>query len=694
MPAPSLTTGAPDHQLPFRLARVAFFTKSLAILTDRAGKIDWVNPSFERETGYPLREILGKLPVDLLKGADTDPNAIHRIRRGLSQNHAVDEELLIYRRSGKPFWVSFYCTPLGNSDDEHGFVTILENITDQKHHQRNLRIAATVFDRSADAILITDHQNRILDTNPAFTRITGYRREEILGSNPAILSSGRHSRDYYRSMWSSIEKNQQWQGEIWNRRKNGEEYIELLSISRVLLDEPGRFYHVATFSDITRLKNHARELDQATNYDALTGLPNRHLLERRLHPDCPSSNWQHRSFSVCCLDIDCFQALNEQFGMDAGDQVLRLLAHRLTNALRSGDIVARTGGDEFTLVIQSDEGNSVYQRLLNTVNEPLDYKGKALVLTASLGITKYPEDDCDAESLIYHANQAMNTAKEKGRNQWHFFNPGLDRSRRQRRDQLMEMTRALEHGEFELYFQPQIEVSSSRLIGFEALIRWNHPTQGMVLPGEFLPVLENSHLEVPVGRWVVKEALHHLMAWNAAGEDLTVSINVSAQHLLDPGFVTHLESYLRAHPDLNPRLVTIEVLESTALDDIKLASNVLTHCRKLGLQIALDDFGTGFSSLTYLRTLPVDLIKIDQSFVRNLMQNSNDRAIVESVIFLAKRFSKPVLAEGTETPELARMLKKMGCEFIQGYDVARPMPAGQVLDWASNWRHSQTTNPS
>ncbi|MFN2359942.1 MAG: putative bifunctional diguanylate cyclase/phosphodiesterase [Marinobacter sp.] len=555
-------------------------------------------------------------------------------------------------------------------------------------------VAATLFHRSDEAILITDQSNRILDVNPAFSRITGYSREEVLGLNPAILSSGRHSGEYYQSMWRSIEKTDHWRGEIWNRRKNGEEYAELLSISRVHLEEPGQYYHVAAFSDITALKNHAKELDRAANYDVLTGLPNRQLLEERLHAARSHAarshaDRQHRSLSVCYLDLDGFKATNERLGHAAGDQTLRTLSERLTQALRSGDTVARIGGDEFVLLLQGDDNHeAVYQRILAMVGEPVEIAGGSVTLTASLGITRYPEDHTDAEGLIRHADQAMYSAKEKGRNQFHFFDPGLDEHRRNRRNQLMEIDRALVNEEFELFFQPQIRITDCQLLGFEALIRWNHPKKGLIAPGMFLPIIANSHLDVPLGQWVLKEAIHQMNAWKAAGEDLAVSINISAPHLMDRSFADYLESYLQSHPEVNPGQITLEVLESTALEDTKRASNVLARCRTLGLQVALDDFGTGFSSLTYLRTLPVDMIKIDQSFVRNMLNDASDRAIVESVIFLAQRFSYPVLAEGVETMEQAWSLRHMGCNYVQGYGFARPMPAREVLEWVSHWRNS------
>ena len=468
--------------------------------------------------------------------------------------------------------------------------------------------------------------------------------------------------------------------------------MELLSISRVHLEEPGKHYYVAAFSDITALKNHAKELDRAANYDDLTGLPNRQLLEERLRSARAHADRQKRSLAICYLDLDGFKGINDELGHDFGDEALRMVAERLTRSLRSGDTVARIGGDEFVLLIQSDHSEPLYQRILTSVSEPFDMAGKAVNLTASLGVTLYPEDDTDAEGLIRHADQAMYAAKEKGRNQFYIFDPGQYAFRKERRNLLMEISRALENEELELYFQPQLRMADCQVIAFEALIRWNHPEKGLITPGAFLPAVANSHLEIPLGQWVLKEAIHQMNRWREAGEALAVSINISAPHLMDRKFADYLEGYLQSHPEVSPGQITLEVLESTALEDTKRASNVLARCQSLGLQVALDDFGTGFSSLTYLRTLPVDVIKIDKSFVRNMLTDANDRAIVESVIFLAQRFDHPVLAEGVETLEHAAALRDMGCNLVQGYGIARPMPSDEVLDWLDNWRQRSHSN--
>lgn len=680
---------------PHYLALVASVSRNMGLVLDETGAIQWANASFEELTGYRLPYIRGSRPKTLLTGPATDPATLSYASEKLNSAETFETDILLYSCDKTPFWVHLVCVPVGPQEGvAPGFIVIMNNISDRKENERNLRIAASVFDYSHEAIIISDRNNRILDVNPAFSSITGYNRSEVLGLNPSILSSGRHSPAYYQSMWQSIKQTGQWRGEIWNRRKNGEEFVELLSINRVHMDDQDTFYHVAAFTDITAIKNHARELDKAYNYDELTGLPNRQLMEERLREARIHADRLQRELSVCYLDLDGFKAVNDTFGEATGNQILNTIAGRLTQALRSGDTVARVGGDEFGVILQSDNHDSVYERILSIVNEPVDLGGghKAIRQTASLGITRYPADNADAEGLIRHADQAMYSAKEKGRNLLHFFDPALNEHRQQRRKRLTDMARALENNEFELYFQPQIRLADCKVVGFEALLRWRHPHQGLLKPGAFLPTLEGSHLEAPLGQWVLKEAIHQMNLWSEAGENLSVSVNISGRHLMDPAFTRYLESYLHSHPAIKPERITLEVLESAALDDLNQARNALAQCQALGLRIALDDFGTGFSSLTYLRTLPVDVVKIDKSFVSSMLTDTSDRAIVESVVFLGQRFSHPVVAEGVETPEQAQALRQLGCEFIQGYGIARPMPANKVQNWLQHWRAIKAEN--
>lgn len=667
---------------PEQLALVVSRTTNSVVITDRDGCIEWVNPAFEKLTGYSLNEVAGRKPGDFLQGPDTNPETVSDIRQKLQANLSFERDILNYHRDGTPFWMRLTCNPIKSEGAwGGGYFAIQTDITRFKEYERSLKVSASVFERSQDAIMITDKDNRLLAVNPAFTRITGYEPEEVIGSNPSILSSGLQSSEYYQAMWHSLLEHNQWRGEIWNRRKSGEVYPEFLSITRVHLDEPATWYHVATFSDITILKNHAEELDRAAHYDELTGLPNRQLMMARLRRAMDQANETGTSLAVCYLDLDGFKAINSQLGQELGDRVLREIANRLLLTLNSGDTVARVGGDEFVLLLRSSGDNRMYRRILNAVRQPLSAGSAGASITASMGITIYPEDASDEERLVRHADHAMYSAKGKGRNNFHFFDPVLDELLQERRTQLTSLTRALQQEEFELHFQPQVRMSDQQVVGFEALVRWRHPEQGLIPPARFLPFIEGSHLEESFGLWVLKEALEHQASWAQAGYTLGVSINISPTHLLTPAFVSVLQQNLDQHPELAPSLVTLEIVESAALDDMHQAGLIIQECRQLGVQVALDDFGTGFSSLSYFRSLPVDLIKIDQSFIRDMLEDDSDLAIVESVIYMARRFSRTVLAEGVETPEHFQMLNELNCDLAQGYGIARPMPASEVPEW-------------
>ncbi len=566
----------------------------------------------------------------------------------------------------------------------------LESLTvDLRDREGRLRLAASVYANSYEGIIIATADKKIIDVNPAFTRITGYSRDEALGHTPKILASGRHDAAFYRTMWDSIAAHDFWQGEVCNRRKNGELYTEILSVSVIRDDAAALQHYIGVFSDISFLKAHQEELYRIAHFDTLTGVPNRRQLFDRLAQALARTRRSQRSVAICYLDLDGFKGINDRFGHSGGDQLLVAITQRLKNVMRADDTLARLGGDEFVLLltdlIQAQECRLALERVLSIVREPVEIGGQMLEVSASIGVTIYPEDEVDADTLLRHADQAMYLAKEKGKNRFHFFDQEHDHQVQTQRLNLQRLREALQRREFVLHYQPKADLQSGEIIGVEALIRWQHPDKGLLLPGAFLHYLEGSDLEIDVGEWVIDTVLQQIGAWSALGLTFTASANVSADHLLRNNFADRLQQLLQAHPDVAPSCLELEILETAALTNMKKAVHTITECRKLGVQFALDDFGTGYSSLTYFLNLPVQLLKIDQSFVRVMLQDPGGLGIVESVVRMAQAFNRPVIAEGVETLEHGAMLMHFGCHLVQGYGIARPMPAEQMPAWIQDW---------
>ena len=557
------------------------------------------------------------------------------------------------------------------------------------HRHEDLQVAATVFTHAREGISITDPQGTIIDVNHAFSRITGYAREEIIGKNPRVLQSGRQSPEFYAAMWKAIIQQGHWSGEMWNRRKDGSLFLEVVTISAVR-DEAGLLRHyVAVFSDVTQARETELRLENIAHFDVLTGLPNRVLLFDRLRQCMAQCQRRASSLAVAFLDLDGFKEVNDRYGHALGDQMLIALARRMSDALREGDTLARVGGDEFVVVMADLDGpqhfEPLVQRLLMAASEPVALGLETLQLSASIGITLYPRDAVDAEQLLRHADHAMYQAKQAGKNRMAVFDVAQDAAQANLREVHQEIRSALERSEFALYYQPKVNLRTGEVVGAEALIRWQHPTRGLLAPGLFLPAIDDHVLSTFVGEWVIATALAQMSRWHAEGLMIKVSVNVGAYQLLDGSFAQRLEQLLRAQPDVPPEFLELEILESSALADMAQISHLMRHCQALGVRFALDDFGTGFSSLTYMRRLPAQVIKIDQSFVRDILADADDLSIVQGVIGLATAFRREVIAEGVETMAHGKVLLALGCELAQGYGIARPMPAATLPQWTRDW---------
>jgi len=567
------------------------------------------------------------------------------------------------------------------------------DITERKLAEQKLQLAASVFTHAREGILITDATATIVEVNETFTRITGYSRQEALGQNPRMLKSERQPPEFYTAMWQGLLEKGHWYGEVWNRRKDGDLYAEMLTISAVRDAAGAPQHYVALFTDITLMKEQQQRLEHIAHFDALTNLPNRVLLADRLQQAMLQSQRRAKTLAVAYLDLDGFKQVNDQHGHDVGDTLLIAVSQHIKQALREGDSLARIGGDEFVAVLVDLEGardcEPVLTRLLQAAAKPVTTRVAAgqtqLQVSASIGVTLYPQDGVDADLLLRHADQAMYQAKDAGKNRFHFYDMDTAVAAQTQRQSLQSLSLALAQQQFVLYYQPKVNMRSGAVVGAEALIRWQHPQRGLLPPGAFLSVIDNHPLGIAVGEWVIDTALAQMAAWHAQGLSLPVSVNIGAPQLQQAGFAARLGALLDTHPDVQPHCLQLEVLETSALYDMTHVAAAMMACQGLGVSFALDDFGTGYSSLTYLRHLPAQTLKIDQSFVRDMLVDLGDMAIVQGVIGLAQTFGRSVIAEGVETAAHGARLLELQCELAQGYGIARPMPAHELPQWVQQW---------
>ncbi|MEO5342442.1 MAG: EAL domain-containing protein [Gammaproteobacteria bacterium SHHR-1] len=569
----------------------------------------------------------------------------------------------------------------------------IQDITEQSENEHKLRLAANVFQHSAEGILITDADARILDVNAAFSHITGYSLEEVEGKTPRILQSGRHDEGFYQAMWNALLDRGFWKGVVWNKRKDGVEYAEQLTISAVRSGDQGARQYVAIFSDITEQLERQNHIEHLAHHDGLTGLPNRMLLHDRLKQAIAYSDRHNTLLAVAYMDLDGFKPVNDDHGHEAGDHLLMEIAYRLKSSLRAQDTVARLGGDEFVLLLSDlhsvDECEQAADRIIALISTPIDIGDEVQVqVSASVGIALYPLIEGADDTLLRNADQAMYVAKTSGKGRYHLFERQSDSGTRTRHEERERIEQALRNEEFLLYYQPIVDMCTGKVVAVEALLRWQHPQEGLLLPERFLPVIENSEVAVNLGYWVMDQAFDQLARWHRQGLELSLNINVSACHLLDQGFIDHLQHLLQQHAELPPYSIGLEIQETAALDDIGRVSNRVGRCRALGIGFALDDFGTGYSSLSYFRRLPIDCVKIDRSFVKDMIDDEDDLAVIEGIIGLSQAFQRRLVAEGVETPQHGVALLMLGCVYAQGYEIARPMPPEQMPDWIEGYAPS------
>nr|WP_235975972.1 MULTISPECIES: GGDEF domain-containing phosphodiesterase [Halomonas] len=546
--------------------------------------------------------------------------------------------------------------------------------------------AESVFSYANEAIIITDAENRVVEVNPAFCELTGIKQGDVQGKTPEAFSilpldDSRTT----RLMREELQLRDRSKSQVSYRSHDGQFYPGMMSINRVRNELGEIDHHVIVLADLSAIPAHARHLNREVYFDALTGLPNLQLLTQLIQESMQHAEAKQLPLAVCSLDIDFFKNINDRLGSTVGDVLLSSFSQRISHLLFGDDVLARVGGDEFVLLLHHGVDDDFFEKLLGSIRQPMMIEGQSVHLTASLGVTLYPNDRVQGDVLLRHANQAMYRAKQRGRDTFHLFDPNHDRLLQVRHEQRQRFIDALTNNELCLYYQPQVDMRSGKVVGLEALIRWQHPEEGLLAPVQFLPIIDTTPLEVDLGEWVIERALRQLSEWQVQGIALPINVNISPTHLLVSDFSQRLGELLARYPDVPPAMLKLEVLESAAMHDIQAALQNMARCQSLGVSFAIDDFGTGFSSLTHLRQLPVSLIKIDQSFVRDMLTDQDDMAIVESVIYMANRFKRPMLAEGVETLDHAKALMALGCDLAQGYGIARPMPAEALPTWLEIW---------
>lgn len=535
----------------------------------------------------------------------------------------------------------------------------------------------------------TDKSGIITYVNEQFCDISGYSAQELIGQNHRILNSGQHPPEFFIDMWKKVSRGQVWKGEICNRKKDGSLYWVESTIVPMYDDASQRVQkYVSIRFDVTEKRKFLETLQWQAEHDELTGLPNRFLLSKALDQAIVKAKSQPSTVAVGVLDLDGFKQINDRYGHEIGDRLLVAVADRLKHSMRIEDTVARLGGDEFVLILGGRDPKvleSALQRLLAALSAVYIIDGIGINISASIGVTLYPNDNENADTLLRHADQAMYKAKQSGRNRFHLFDVSKDKMDKSAFDTVIRVRQALHDGELCLHYQPKISLSSGAVIGFEALLRWQHPRDGLILPQYFIPLIEQSDLIVEIGEWVIDQALSQIEQWADLGHLWSVSVNIAALHLKKENFVKSLKFLLDSHPNVLPQMLDIEITESVVIEHLSHVTQCLIACQDLGVTFSLDDFGTGYSSLSYLKQLPTQSIKIDKSFIRDILIDKDSLGLTKAIIGLAKSFNREVIAEGVETVEHEVLLMNLGCDVAQGYGIAKPMPVEKVLSWVAKF---------
>lgn len=655
--------------------------------------VDYVSPKVAQTTGFSPAQWLSTPGLWLERVHPDDRPQASLAQQRLREGGVLQHEYRWLHADGSYRWI--YDQLVLNRPVTGAGVAVGTwlDVTDLKRAQEQLRLTAQVFESSQEGIQITDADNRLLSVNRAFTEITGYTNEDVVGRNPRLLSSGLQDKAFYEAMWHTIQSEGRWQGEVWNRRKNGAIYPQWLSISAIRNEDGQITQHIGILTDISSRKDAEEKIRVLSNYDPLTHLPNRALLHDRALVALATAHRVQGKVALMYVDLDRFKNINDSLGHSIGDQLLKELAVRLTTHLHQDDTICRPGGDEFICLLPNTDypgAAHVAQRMLTIIAEPFLIDGQNLTLTASIGIALFPDNGDDLERLSQCADSALFRAKQQGRSNFQFFAQQMHERANEVLRVENDLRRALENNELLLHYQPQVDATSLKIVGVEALIRWQHPEWGMVSPARFIPVAEESGQIHAIGQWVMNTAMQQNADWQAAGLPIVpVAINLSVVQFRDASLCKTVLDALRSS-GLDPAMVELELTESIAMDDSTFTIDMVAQLHALGISLSIDDFGTGYSSLSYLKRFKIDKLKIDQSFVRDLHCDPDDEAIVTAIIGLAQSLGFRTIAEGVETQAQLDFLRSHQCDEIQGYFISRPVPADEFARQLAREQTGQT----
>jgi diguanylate cyclase (GGDEF)-like protein/PAS domain S-box-containing protein len=612
-------------------------------------------------------------------------NAFAELHKRVIAGDAMQLEYQVIGLKGGRRWLDSHAVPMKEANGNIVHLAVTRDISERKQAEHQLRIAATVFE-SQEGMIVTDTKNNILTVNKSFTEMTGYSVDEVIGQNPRLLHSGRQNPDFYAALWASIDKTGAWEGEIWNRRKNGEIYPEYLTITAVKDPNEIVTHYVSTHTDITLRKAAAEEIERLAFYDPLTRLPNRRLLQDRLKQALAASQRSSSKGALLFIDLDNFKTLNDTLGHDMGDLLLKQVAERLSSCVRENDTVARLGGDEFVVMLQdlseqpieaAKEAEIIGIKIRTILNQPYQLATHDYISTPSIGATLFSGQEQTVDELLKNADIAMYQAKTSGRNALRFFDPQMQNNIAVQFSLEGELRKAVASQQFELYYQLQVD-SAHRASGVEALIRWRHPERGLMSPAEFIPLAEETGLILPIGQWVMETACAQLKAWQQSPltRGLVLSFNVSAKQFFQANFVTQVLAAIQYHA-IDPMLLKLELTESALVKNIEYTIATMNELGKIGIQFSLDDFGTGYSFLQYIKKLPLNQLKIDQSFIRDIADDTGDLTVIHTIIAMAKSLNLNVIAEGVESEKQRQFLLNNGCANYQGYLFSKPVTIAQ-----------------